>query len=117
MSIFQRIRLAPANKLNPPAPVQTPDPETPIPATPEPEFVIHLVQKCAFCGEREATHPIKIGWFYIGRLSYVGLCDECQAVAKQNEMQHHMAQRKTALEHPAMPVRPRKRALTPMPVE
>lgn len=107
MSIFTRIRatrLAPANKVMP-VPEQKADPVTPIPET---EPVIMLVQKCAACGEMEATHPVKVGWFYLGRLPFVGVCEACYAIAQEKEAIHHLAQKKTAVSLPSVPVR-RKR--------
>lgn len=103
---FRQTRPVPENKIVMPELTKA-EPITPIPEPPEPET--RLVQKCAHCGENEAVHAINVGWFYLGRLPYVSVCEACYAVAKQREVQHHLSQKKTVLEHPVVPARPRVR--------
>lgn len=94
-SIFQRIRkarLAPDNKLNPPAPEQkTPDPITPIPET-----VIEY--PCAHCGESGATHRFTNGDLYLKRLPYSYLCDVCWQEREAKRTRHNIANHNTVLE-------------------
>lgn len=88
------------------------EPTTPVAETPQPEarsdedenkpaLAVKIVW-CAKCGNSEAIHPVNVGWFYLGRLPYVGVCDACHAVAKQKEAQHHLSQKKTMIRVPAV---------------
>ena len=72
---------------NPPVPAQkTPDPETPIPATPESE----LVQLCAACGKPGATINLIVSYFGYITLPYVYLCETCEQARIAGKKQHYM---------------------------
>lgn len=82
---------------------------------PEPAITPEDVQLCASCNAVGAMHAIAGGDFYLGRLT-VRLCDVCHKARVDRSHMHHVAQKRTLLEHqittpiPRTPSKPLERA-------